>query len=311
MISINLSQGVSLHGWTSVLCLAIVACLSIVACLWFPSRAAAPYAPVDSTQSTQGVLSQVNDLTEADTDVDIIAIHGLDTKSPDTWIWKDPTDPKNKDKWVNWLEDPRLLPATVGRARIFTCDWPNKLFDPRNLQGKTIEEFARRLLKSIQGQSPEHRPTLFIASCLGGIILMKALMTADEKDHPIKEATRGIIFLATPFRGTSFQDVSKWAEPGLRAWALFRCQKLTKLLSNVEGPTLDLQNLVSSFTRLCQRSDHPCDVFTFYEKGKTNLLRRVFPWLPDWFGKPVRIINNFTVSIFSPILYSRYVGAYY
>ncbi|KAM3444135.1 hypothetical protein MY4824_000024 [Beauveria thailandica] len=128
----------------------------------------------ESLPTRKGVYLQEIDLnrTEADTDIDIIAIHGLDTKSPDTWTWKDPRDPNNKRKWVNWL-GPGMLPTSVDRVRIFTCDWPADLLVPSDLIQKTIEE----------------------------------------------KATRGIIFLATPFRGTSFQDVAAWAEVGLKAKA--------------------------------------------------------------------------------------------
>ncbi|CAI4217700.1 unnamed protein product [Parascedosporium putredinis] len=62
-------------------------------------------------------------------DVDIIAIPGLDTKSPDTWIWKPQPPGRSADasrSEVNWLKDPRMLPALVGSARIFTCDWPSR-----------------------------------------------------------------------------------------------------------------------------------------------------------------------------------------
>ncbi|KAL6850728.1 hypothetical protein ACO1O0_007853 [Amphichorda felina] len=57
--------------------------------------------------------------------IDIIAIHGLGAKSPDTWTWKDRKDPKTQ---VNWLSDPKMLPSVVGSARIFTCDWPADMF---------------------------------------------------------------------------------------------------------------------------------------------------------------------------------------
>lgn len=307
MISVNLNQGVSPTGWTSVLCLAILAYL------WFHSRLA-QFKPatsssmghtlVDSIQSTRRVLSQVNPRkTETETDIDIIAIHGLDTKSPDTWTWKDPKDPENKDKWVNWLQHPDMLPSKVGCARIFTCDWPADLFERSDLKQKRFEEFARCLLDDIKRRPLAHRPILFIASCLGGVILMKALVMADDEYLSVRGATRGIIFLATPFRGTSFHNVATWAEPSLKAWAFIRGQKVTKLLSNVKQPTLALGELVRSFTRLCQDPAHQYYVFNFYELGKTNLLRRLFPWLPDWLGNPVRTMKHFPISFFSHILY--------
>ncbi|KAM3548595.1 hypothetical protein ARSEF4850_009328 [Beauveria asiatica] len=183
----------------------------------------------ESLPTRKGVYLQEIDLnrTEADTDIDIIAIHGLDTKSPDTWTWKDPRDPNNKRKWVNWL-GPGMLPTSVDRVRIFTCDWPADLLVPSDLIPKTIEEYALLLLEGIESAlftcetRRQDRPILFIASCLGGLILIMALVHADDRRsryYCLRKATRGIIFLATPFRGTSFQDVAAWAEVGLKAKA--------------------------------------------------------------------------------------------
>ncbi|KAL7784928.1 hypothetical protein V8C37DRAFT_413165 [Trichoderma ceciliae] len=244
----------------------------------------------------------------AETDIDIIAIHGLDTKSPDTWIWKS----KHPDGDVNWLACPRMLPGIIGPARIFMCDWPANLFEQSDLIQKTPEDFARRLLAGIN-QRPlpkttkgKDRPIVFIASCLGGIMLMKALLTAD---HPpseytvIRQATRGIIFLATPFRGTSFQDVANWAEPGLRAWALVRGQEVSKLIDSVKGSTFHLEELVRRFTQLCRDKDFPYHVLTFYELGKTSLHRK-FPlsWLiPSWllnqYCPPKQLVDSSSATL--------------
>jgi hypothetical protein len=205
---------------------------------------------------------------------------------------------------VNWLADKFMLPSRVGRARIFTCDWPADLYETSELVQKTIEEFARLLLAGIKYRPlaagdrarGEDRPIFFIASCLGGIILSKALAMANSEYLSIKSATRAILFLATPFRGTSFQDVAGWAEPGLRAWASIRGQEVTKLLSYAKGSTFDLKEIVRNFTQLCKEQDYK--VFTFYEKRGTDLYRKI-PYLPVFFRpspKPVRIIEILVFS---------------
>lgn len=230
---------------------------------------------------------------ETDTDIDLIAIHGLDAKSPGTWTWE---DPRNPEKRANWLQDAHMLPSKVGRARIFTCDWPSELLQPSDSVQKTVEEFALLLLDGIQRRLPRtsgDRPILFVASCLGGIILIKALVEARE-NHPVKTATRGIIFLGTPFRGTSFQEVASWAEPGLKALAKVQGQEVSSLLDSVKGPTVDLDALRRRFTDLFRDRDPPCYVFNFYELGKTSLTRKLFPWLPRWLcrQKVVRNVQN-------------------
>jgi len=258
------------------LCLVGVAILSYrFFCLRFgpPKKLSRPKG------TTRGVhLHQVHPIhKDAETDIDIIAIHGLDTKSPDTWEYANRDNPK-KPK-VNWLQDPLMLPSEVGKARIFMCDWPAEMFETSDLAQKKIEEIARLLVAGIKqrpmsGRDRQDRPILFIASCLGGIILMKAL-TDTSHDDPVRSATRGVVFLSTPFGGTSFQDIARWAEPGLTALAWLRGRKMTTLLDNVKGPTFELNRLVGSFTELYQERSYL--VFTFYELGYTSLYSKVLP----------------------------------
>lgn len=232
--------------------------------------------------------------------VDIIAIHGLDTKSPDTWIWKDPEDPTDQSRWVNWLKD--LLPERVGNARIFTYEWLSDLFERQDLRQKSIEEFAQRLLEAIKSRPAPQRPILFIASCVGGIVLMQALVIAgasgDEqvsRYRVVTEQTRGIIFLATPFRGTAFEDIATWAEPALATLAHRRGKTVSKLLDNLKGPTMPLQRLVNKFSLLCLDPHHRYHLFTFYETGKTDILRERLRWLRVLRGKlkPVSLAEIF------------------
>ncbi|KAI1212155.1 armadillo-type protein [Annulohypoxylon truncatum] len=234
------------------------------------------------------------DESKTDPDIDIIAVHGLGTKSPDTWVWKDPKDPSKPG--VNWLEDRHMLPKLVGRARIFTCDWPADLYETSELTQKTIEESARLLLNGIQGRARENRPILFIASCLGGIILIKALDMATQEYSSIRTATRGVIFLATPFRGSSFRNIASWVKPLLRIWASIQSRRVTILL-NLTTPTLDLSELVRRFTQLC--NEHQYEIITFYERRATNLFRRIFYYFPNFFHTPEPLVdfNSATLDI--------------
>ncbi|EYE98763.1 ARM repeat-containing protein [Aspergillus ruber CBS 135680] len=251
-----------------------------------------------STQITtceRGVhLYQVNALDDKDTDIDIIAIHGLDTKSPDTWEY---CIGSNK---VNWLARPDMLPKKAARARIFYCNWPADLFESSHSRQKTFDEFARLLLAGIKRRplaandlTGNDRPIIFIASCIGGVILMKALVNANDSDEylPLRKATRGIVFLATPFRGTSFQDVAAWAEPGLKAWALMQGRGVSQLLQEVKY-SFDLDELVRHFTQLCQNKDHPYQVVNFYETGKMSLRHRLISFLPAIFAQEKPLVDR-------------------
>ena len=153
-----------------------------------PAHANGPHSrPECSSRQThraQAHLRQVYPPTNVgpSTDIDIIAIHGLDTNAEKTWTWV------GDGSKVNWLADPDMLPSKVEHVRIFTYEWPADLLQPSDLVQKTQDEFATILFEKIHSQlqitsdhaRSEHRPILFIASCLGGVVLMKALIGADR-----------------------------------------------------------------------------------------------------------------------------------
>ncbi|ETS75090.1 hypothetical protein PFICI_13574 [Pestalotiopsis fici W106-1] len=194
-----------------------------------------------------------------------------------------------------------MLPSKVGPARIFTCDWPSDLFEDSNFVQKTFDEFARLLQARIEALPPalnqaqhHQRPILFIASCLGGIILMKALVLASPEY--IKKAVHGIVFLATPFSGTSFRDVAEWAEPGLRMWAFVRAEQVSNLLRETKMNS-DLIKLRHDFTALCREHMNPDCMTAFYEKGKSSLPRKLFPWLPAFLAKEKPLVGEESASL--------------
>ncbi|KAK4038962.1 hypothetical protein C8A01DRAFT_47479 [Parachaetomium inaequale] len=291
MSSVDLRKGALLAASTTALCLLAG---TTAAWLWFSH---APARPRPSRSAPAGPASQSIQKGGVRLYIDIIAIHGLDTKSPDTWTWR----AKNPNKNVNWLADPEMLPSKVGAARIFTCDWPADLLQPSDLVQKRIEEYALLLLDAIYRElsvtDTAPRPVFFIASCLGGIVLARALVDAGEKYLALRRATCGIVFLATPFRGTSFRDVATLAEPGLKVWASFRGREASRLLDEVKGSTFDLETLVREFTQLCQDKHHPCLVFTFYEKGRTSLPLKILPWVPGFFRQEKQLVDETSATL--------------
>ncbi|KAI0903518.1 armadillo-type protein [Ustulina deusta] len=232
------------------------------------------------------------------TDVDVIAIHGLDTRSPDTWIWKsEPGKPG-----VNWLSDKNMLPSIVTSARIFMCDWPSDLFEHSDYSQKTFDEFARLLLAGIAARPraanssrQKERPILFIASCLGGIVLMKALVRTSPEYHSVQRAVRGIVFLATPFSGTSFRDVAEWALPGLKTLAFIRAEKVSNLLYETKSNS-ELVKLRRDFTTLCKEIG-PLHMAAFYETGKTSLPRKLIPWLPGFLAQEKPLVGEESATL--------------
>lgn len=249
--------------------------------------------PQQPQQQPQGLRQIYPDKSDAKSEFDIIAIHGLDTTSVHTWTWRD-RNSKNLD--VDWLRDPSMLPTEFPIARIFTYDWPAEMFKSNSTIELTTKSLARRLLHDVLNRdspnpSSEERPILFIASCLGGLILIEALATAatsDENNYKrVWNATGGIIFLATPFRGTSFERIVSGVNPFLRARATLTATVVTELLNNVRESTSYLQDLVSNFTAIYHKRGRHCQLQIFYETKKSNPLRKALPsWLADIINRP-------------------------
>lgn len=260
-----------------------------------------------SSHENKTVLFRANPATrDADADLDIIAIHGLDTQSPGTWTYT-----KSPGEDVNWLLDENMLAASVKGARIFTCNWPAELLQKPDTIATTLEESARHLLNSLtlhmaegRRETPRRprRPILFIASCLGGIILIKALardpkLGSDERDlTALRKATRGIVFLATPFRGTSFKEIPGFVLP---LWAWLGGCSVSALIDCTREPPSHLDELVHHFVELQRKHDIHAECF--WEGKKTNLLRKV--WL-CWVFSPYLHIVWFVVLLTAVLLAS-------
>lgn len=224
-------------------------------------------------------LVKVHAALDTQADVDIIAIHGLDTDSTSTWSWV----PRDSGPVVNWLSDTSMLPRSVGNANIWTCDWQAHLLLPPGQAPKTLEELARDLLSTLEAHLRQQsaatgvssRPILFIASCFGGVLLLKTIVMSSSDDSKLLKALSGVVFMATPFQGTSFKRVATWARPILASWAKCTSRELTPLLNFVENAAPEIDTLVRTFTRLCNDRISECQVFTFYELRNSELLNRV------------------------------------
>ncbi|QBZ55224.1 hypothetical protein PoMZ_00119 [Pyricularia oryzae] len=132
---------------------------------------------------------------------DIVFVHGLGGSAWRTWSW-------NRDTalfWPDWLpeEEPSLA-----RFRISTFGY-NASFRgaATNL---TILDFAKdllmQLLAAIEDDRDSHRPIIFVVHSMGGLVVKKAytLGRHDDRYADLVARVRGILFLATPHRGSQY-----------------------------------------------------------------------------------------------------------
>ncbi|CZR66003.1 uncharacterized protein PAC_15903 [Phialocephala subalpina] len=154
--------------------------------------------------------------------VDIVAIHGLMGNLRTTW---------ESDDGVLWLRD--LLPKDLPRARVFSYGYNAEVFN--TLGTARWNAYAREMLNILKtelkisntGSEKPHRPIIFICHSMGGILAkkvgtsklfdvkltdsQKALVTACLSRHDsgeIADAITGLLFFATPRRGTDVADLA-------------------------------------------------------------------------------------------------------
>jgi hypothetical protein len=139
----------------------------------------------------------------------IIAIHGLNPRSKkDTdhaWdTWRTPAGPQGR----LWLRDD--LPQYTPDSRIFLYE-----YNSTAVYGKDKSMFidkANELLEAIRTERDdvETRPILLLGHSLGGLLIKQALINAhnNPKYMPIKDATTGLAFFATPHYGGDWLLVS-------------------------------------------------------------------------------------------------------
>ncbi|KAF5621723.1 ankyrin repeat [Fusarium sp. NRRL 25303] len=214
-------------------------------------------------------------------EIDIIAIHGLDAETPKTWLaWEDENDP-NSTK-INWLQDNKMLPSLVPRARVLTYQW-NARYD-EVASTVPFESQAFMLLDDIYNErffSEHKRPIIFIASCFGGLLLARALVSAASPLHAARGGnsaevlrdTVGVIFLGTPFRSS---DPTGRAAAKIRYEAALASGKacspnlLQYLRQGSMHESSGLDELVVNFQSLINHRNFKFDITCAYETLTTK-----------------------------------------
>ncbi|KAF8510875.1 hypothetical protein BU17DRAFT_97727 [Hysterangium stoloniferum] len=134
--------------------------------------------------------------------IDIVAIHGLDGHRERSWT---------ADNGKLWLRD--FLPNCIPHARILTYGYDASTGDEAVTSELTLHSQAQNFLARLSIERgitrTTDRPIIFIAHCLGGIILKCALIQANNAtvDHLVEHkwialSTYGILFLGTPHQGS-------------------------------------------------------------------------------------------------------------
>lgn len=215
-------------------------------------------------------------------EIDIVAIHGLDTHSPKTWVaWKKEGDPGSGE--VHWLKDDNMLPSIIKQARIFTYDW-NANFDQDPSTTKLYGHSSTLLerLHIERQNNKDSSPIIFVASCFGGLLLVKALVQAAEshsKYQDILKSTVGIAFLGTPFQGTNDGFIS--AVQLRIAVALSMDDQASDELAKYLN-TEELNEVVLQFCEMVQHKNFKFPITCFYETKRTDFTKAIKKLSPEY-----------------------------
>lgn len=165
-----------------------------------------------------------------------------------------------------------LMPMTFARNFPRNGQTPTQL----ELQPSATHDFDS--IADLVPEIQEDRPIVFVAHSLGGLVAAQALVHGDQRSENsaaqrIARNLRGMIFLGTPFKGSS---AAKLAEIARRILELFGVdtQQHTLRLLGVDSERLD--ELTRSFASVVGKrrsSKEPSDMlqaFFFYETLKTG-----------------------------------------
>ncbi|GAB1314721.1 hypothetical protein MFIFM68171_04931 [Madurella fahalii] len=176
--------------------------------------------------------------------VDIVFIHGI-TGSPFRSWAKDPDQPP-------WIET--LLPAQIPRARILTFGYHAHVSGVGSGVILSLRNFAESLIYDLaqdsQRKRDHSRPLIFVCHSMGGLVLQKALILANEDPNERRKAmfrcTHGIAFFGTPMRGTDLAGLAN----ALRALFSIAGDTNRRLMSVFDRSSEELRTIQMSFRRL-------------------------------------------------------------
>ncbi|KAL6863992.1 Alpha/Beta hydrolase protein [Trichoderma novae-zelandiae] len=186
------------------------------------------------------LVSQPSDRSDA---VDIVAIHGLNGHHEDTWI--------DEATGCNWLSDPSCLCQDIPNARVLSYGYNSLSYLSRS--HSDVRDFASTLLAALRAKrrsgAEKQRPLVFICHGLGGLVFKQLVVRGHEQDGfygPMLERIRGVVFMATPHRGS---DLGYWDRIGPR-FVRAACLGLntnTKLIKDLKANSEMLKRLSESF----------------------------------------------------------------
>ncbi|KAF5852116.1 hypothetical protein GGP41_000810 [Bipolaris sorokiniana] len=216
-------------------------------------------------------------LREAPTEVQsiepasIVAIHGLGAHPDKSWCKNVGT--AEAPQWRNWLIEDDMLPAVAPNARIMRYGYTSQWFDRIKMQlGMSI--VAEQLLRALKQQrkNTPFRPLVFVAHCFGGLIVLKALLEAEqylEAWPGLFSSTTGLIFFGTPFRSAEGMSQMEILDAARRKYHDNQVQPVA--LEVLRSGNAYIEDLVNRFLVTMRGRTNRTRVVCFFELELSNV----------------------------------------
>ncbi|KAM0804501.1 hypothetical protein BDR22DRAFT_878961 [Usnea florida] len=212
----------------------------------------------------------------ANTTIDVIAVHGIETQSPRTWTFYE-RDEEPRGRGTNWLCDEDMLPKVLPQARIWAYDYNSNCYsdNAQEIDILALGDTFLAILKEHQEQGIRERMLVFIGSCFGGIVIAQALVRAFRNRARYKrliDSTVGVVFLGTPFRGTGSTGIAQWLVLIRRFMGKETSESLLEGLREKDN---SLNNTIHEFAEMMIQKRDRIQICCFYETRQTQIAKAV------------------------------------
>ena len=157
---------------------------------------------------------------------------------------------------------PLLVALFPLKVRVIGCDFDSYLSQwggscpTQSFEHQSLEERSEDMLKKLQAAGVGQRPTVFVGHSMGGLIIKKMLVNAqnsdDEERKKFAENTKGVVFYSTPHKGSEIANLNM----------------ITKYFFS---PSVEVQELNTDYPLLLELNNY---FKGFVEKFKTKVTRK-------------------------------------
>ncbi|KAJ7875324.1 Alpha/Beta hydrolase protein [Mycena olivaceomarginata] len=199
------------------------------------------------------------------TQVDIVALHGLNGHAFRSWEYR---DPNGKESFM-WLRD--CLPEQIPEARVMTYGYNANVYS--DVSTGRLRTFAETFLQELRymRESDPSRPLILVGHSMGGLLVKQALLVAharvDRRFDSILNSVTGVAFLGTPHQGANGISNAKFVANFVRA---FKPDARVDLLKSLDPKSMILFDLTDDFRQLV--SSKGIEIASLFETRKTKMV---------------------------------------